>query len=171
LAQLEALAKSPESRGAHGEQRVAHFLGQLPDEYCVLHDVRLRAAGFLRFAGKPAQTAQVDHLVVGPTGVFVVETKNWSQESAANGDYFDPYEQVARAGLLCHILLKDARLPTRVHEIIATCAQLKSSRYTGYTKIVRPERVAPFIANRRAELEVDEIAKTVAVLRKLVPGV
>lgn len=50
--------------GARGEERVANVLASLPQSYHVFHDFM---AG-----GNP-----VDHVVVGPTGVFAVETKNW----------------------------------------------------------------------------------------------
>lgn len=54
-------------KGARGEERVAGILAALPSEYHVFHDYE---------AGR----YHVDHVVVGPTGVFCVETKNWSGE-------------------------------------------------------------------------------------------
>jgi hypothetical protein len=52
--------------GALGELRTAQFLDPLADEgYVVMHDLRI-----------PMSRANIDHLVIGPTGVFVVETKN-----------------------------------------------------------------------------------------------
>lgn len=50
--------------GAEGEQRTAGELGRLPRGFEVLHDRRV-----------PGTSANIDHLVVGPTGVFCVETK------------------------------------------------------------------------------------------------
>ena len=50
--------------GARGEERVANVLVSLPQSYHVFHDF---VAG-----GSP-----VDHVVVGPAGVFAVETKCW----------------------------------------------------------------------------------------------
>jgi hypothetical protein len=55
-------------KGAQGERAVQAVLAQLPPEWTVFHD--LRWPGRLR--------ANVDHLVIGPGGVFVVDTKNWS---------------------------------------------------------------------------------------------
>lgn len=52
--------------GYTGEAMVANLLENLSDEFHVFHDVRHRD-----LAGN------IDHLVVGPTGVFVLETKNW----------------------------------------------------------------------------------------------
>ena len=54
-------------RGAEGERVVAELLEtELPDGYHVFNDVRF-----------PGRTANIDHLVVGPSGVFVLNTKNW----------------------------------------------------------------------------------------------
>lgn len=53
-------------KGARGEEMVAVLLEALPQGYHVFHDVPCGDAG------------GIDHLVVGPTGLFVVETKYWS---------------------------------------------------------------------------------------------
>ncbi len=58
-------------KGARGEEAVAHELAFLPDAYHVFHGLAASAAPDL----DPA--LDLDHVVVGPTGVFVVETKNW----------------------------------------------------------------------------------------------
>ena len=55
-------------RGAEGERLVAAILDGLPDEYVVFHDLRLPA---------PSKS-NVDHLVIGPRGVFTVDTKNFT---------------------------------------------------------------------------------------------
>ena len=54
--------------GAAGEQEVASILDALPDGFVVLHDVML-----------PTKSGhcEVDHVVLGPTGVWVLETKRW----------------------------------------------------------------------------------------------
>lgn len=51
--------------GAVGEARVASELRKLPDGYHVIHDFSIGNVNF------------VDHVVIGPTGVFAVETKDW----------------------------------------------------------------------------------------------
>ncbi len=51
-------------KGARGEERVSWILRGLPDRYHVFND-------FL------AGGQHVDHVVVGPAGVFAIETKNW----------------------------------------------------------------------------------------------
>jgi hypothetical protein len=56
-------------KGYEGEVMTAAALGRLPASYVVLHDLRL-----------PGSRANIDHLVVGPTGVFTVETKHYSSD-------------------------------------------------------------------------------------------
>lgn len=51
-------------RGARGEERVAGVLASLPDAYHVFNDFE-------------ANGDHIDHVVVGPVGVFSVETKSW----------------------------------------------------------------------------------------------
>lgn len=55
--------------GAEGERRVAAALQALPDEWLVLHD-RLLMPGIAE--------SNIDHLLVGPAGVFLVDAKNWA---------------------------------------------------------------------------------------------
>ena len=55
-------------RGAQGEEAVARALTDLPEGWVALHD--------LAWPGR--QRANIDHVVVGPGGVFVVDAKNWS---------------------------------------------------------------------------------------------
>ncbi|MBN1270017.1 MAG: NERD domain-containing protein [Kiritimatiellae bacterium] len=58
-------------KGARGEELVARALAFLSAEYRVFHGVSM-SRGLL------ARRGDYDHVVVGPTGIFVLETKNWS---------------------------------------------------------------------------------------------
>lgn len=67
----ERLARSAErwERGAAGERVTAAVLAGLPrTEWTVFHDVR--------WPGR--RLANVDHVAIGPPGVFVIDSKNWS---------------------------------------------------------------------------------------------
>jgi hypothetical protein len=59
-------------KGATGEQAVARKIDDLPDAFCVIHDL---ATPF----------GNLDHVVIGPTGVFILETKNWKGTITADG--------------------------------------------------------------------------------------
>jgi len=64
-------------RGAHGERQTARLLNRLGrDGYVVLHDLAM-----------PGSPANVDHLVIGPSGVFLIDSKQWtgSVQQGADG--------------------------------------------------------------------------------------
>jgi hypothetical protein len=62
--------------GTHAEDHTARALAELEAEgFIVLHDRR-----------KPGSTGNIDHVIVGPTGVFVVETKTYSGPLSIRGD-------------------------------------------------------------------------------------
>jgi hypothetical protein len=61
--------------GAGGEERIAELLGPLENAgFFVLHDRRI-----------PGARENIDHLLVGPPGVFVVETKNYDGAVCVRG--------------------------------------------------------------------------------------
>ena len=61
--------RSPAIKGRIGERKVNRQLKKLKKRgYVILNDVLLRR--------KDGNTTQIDHIAIGPTGVFVIETKN-----------------------------------------------------------------------------------------------
>jgi hypothetical protein len=62
--------------GWEGEKQVIKLLGtKLSDDFFLLNDLYLRGGG-----------GDIDHVVLGPSGVFVLETKNWNGAISCNGD-------------------------------------------------------------------------------------
>ncbi len=61
--------RNPNHRGKMGENRVASILRKLPNEYRTLNNIIIPARN---------STAQIDHIVVSPYGIFVIETKNYT---------------------------------------------------------------------------------------------
>jgi hypothetical protein len=64
-------------RGADGERRTARLLDRLVrDGYVAFHDLAI-----------PGSPANVDHLMIGPSGVFVIDSKQWtgSVQQGADG--------------------------------------------------------------------------------------
>ena len=58
-------------KGEYGEKRVSILLSKLnKEEYKILNDVYLKSG-----TGK---TYQIDHVIISPFGIFVIETKNYS---------------------------------------------------------------------------------------------
>ncbi|WP_205471587.1 nuclease-related domain-containing protein [Nocardioides sp. SYSU D00038] len=73
----EALQRSAAAyeRGAEGEEWTATALSVLPPEWVVLHD--------LRWPGRAR--ANLDHVAVGPGGVYVIDSKYWSGTLSTRG--------------------------------------------------------------------------------------
>lgn len=67
---LELPKSVPELKGAMGERRVANQLEKLPKQsYTILNDIMLATKKGI---------SQIDHIVISPYAVFVIETKNYS---------------------------------------------------------------------------------------------
>ncbi|CBE69752.1 MAG: hypothetical protein F9K13_11335 [Candidatus Methylomirabilis oxygeniifera] len=66
---IAPILKHPEIKGLIGERRVREQLRRLPEEnYKILNDLTLK--------GKQG-TSQIDHMVISPYGIFVIETKDY----------------------------------------------------------------------------------------------
>lgn len=69
---LGVYLKRPKTRGKRGENRVKWKIGEtIKNEQYVINDLILSNNG---------NTSQIDHVVINPRGVFVIETKNYSGE-------------------------------------------------------------------------------------------
>lgn len=100
-------------KGARGEEMVAGELAHLPAEWTIFN-------GILLPNGK-----DVDHVAVGPQGIFVIETKHWSGDVAVEGGKIlangrplqkDPVIQVRQAReALAHAIGAD---PTMLHGVL-----------------------------------------------------
>ncbi len=104
LNSLEGACKSPEYKGAIGELKVSNLLEKsLNDDFYVLNNVRVVIKPGVPYNGIYRESAQVDHIVAGPTGIFVIETKNWRY---AQNPEFNPLEQAGSEGFLTKICLE-----------------------------------------------------------------
>lgn len=63
-----------EENGADGERDFVKYLKDLPDTYTVVSD--------LDFADS---YGNIDHLIIGPTGVFAIDVKDWKGTVASDG--------------------------------------------------------------------------------------
>ncbi len=84
--------------GAIGEQKVVKELEQLSDEYILINDFTFSftKAIYSRQDKQYIKSIQIDHLLISPSGIFLIETKNWSKESLKNLNLFSPVQQIKR---------------------------------------------------------------------------
>ncbi len=103
--------------GALGEQKVVKTLESLPDEYFLINDfkVSFSPALFNKQENDYIRSVQIDHILVGPSGVFLIETKNWSEKSLENLSLRSPVEQIRRANFALFYLLNNDKSNYHIH--------------------------------------------------------
>lgn len=93
--------------GAIGEQKAIDELEKLPDTFAVINNfhLKLNPPIYNKSTDDRIYSIQADHIVIGPSGVFLIETKNWSRNSIINNDFYSPVDQVKRSNfaLFCYL--------------------------------------------------------------------
>lgn len=69
-------------RGKRGKVNVVDVLRSLPNDYVVLNDLVM-----------PERGGNVDHFLIGPNGLFVIEAKNYSGYVKCDGDRWFVYRR------------------------------------------------------------------------------
>lgn len=112
LERITKIKKTNEYKGAVGELAVIKSLENLPENYFLLNDLFLELDEYIPFQGSKLRSAQVDHLVVGPTGVYAIEAKNWSYkyvQKVFSEDSYTPYDQIQRSSYLTYRYLNNLK--------------------------------------------------------------
>lgn len=96
--------------GALGEQKVEHELKSLSDEYFLINDFTLTLRSPIYFPQEKSyiKSIQIDHILVAPSGIFLIETKNWSTESMNNLSLYSPVQQIRRSSFVTFKLINEA---------------------------------------------------------------
>jgi len=175
---LRAKARKLEERadryqkGAVGEEATARLLAELdPGRFTVFHDIRL-----------PGSRANVDHVVVGPTGLFVVDSKNYTAKVTVNKDtlWCGRYPQTKRletaaweASKVTEALRLDGDdVPTpKVVLCIHGVPLSFEVADVGGALVVAPSFLKAAIANRPDELTVGQCARLVESMEGRLYGV
>jgi hypothetical protein len=165
-------------KGAFGELRAERELRKLPDSYHVLNDFKFK---FIKPIYKwdteeCIKGIQVDHTVIGPTGVFVIETKNWSKSSIDNPEHNSPIDQVNKYGLSLVKLLNNAsslspafkhhwghQIKIKVHNIVYWPNDKPNVDFP-LVKMCGKGELNPFIEGYRLEFDSKQIQELVVYL-------
>ncbi|RYZ20761.1 MAG: hypothetical protein EOO16_15540 [Chitinophagaceae bacterium] len=102
---------NPYIYGALGEHKVAKTLESLPDEYFLINDFAISFSPAIhnRKENDYIKSVQIDHILVGPSGVFLIETKNWSEKSLESWSLRSPVEQIKRTNFVLFRLLNNEK--------------------------------------------------------------
>jgi hypothetical protein len=101
----------PYIAGAVGEGKVQKELEKLPDNCYLFNDYSLKFNPpiYNRKEKDKIFSAQLDHLLLTPAGVFILETKNWSKASLENMDLRSPVQQIKRSSFALYTLLNSSK--------------------------------------------------------------
>lgn len=141
---LQSIFTSPDFAGAIAEMELIEKLKTLPDNYYLINDVKISLADSIRFDGEWLTSAQIDHLVLSPYGIFVIEVKNWSKKFVLDGEYFDPYHQVKRARYLCYKVIGE-KYNLKARSIIAYKGSIPEKPSNSQSKVLQLEKVKDYV--------------------------
>ena len=159
--------------GAIGEETVINALSRLPDEYHLFNDVNLRFSPPIHWREKNdyIKSSQIDHIVVGPTGLFLVETKNWKLSDIETRSDKLVY-QVRRSSLALWYYLRKhyARnnVPKTRNVIISVQGCRPGQRLGPHIDITTPNRLCEYITRRASALPTAAVERLVTVIGRTV---
>jgi hypothetical protein len=143
--------------GIRGEEHVADVLAVLEDEgFTVVHDL-------------DTGRGDVDHLLVGPTGVFVIETKDWGGRFYRRGGRLmfndKPADQVVgqvtAAALAIRDGLLEAGIDVWVQAIIASTRAKVSTGVLrlGHVTIADADRLPEIVRASKGSLDAETVSR------------
>jgi hypothetical protein len=159
-------------KGDIGERITSHHLKKLPKEFVVFNDVIL-----------PERYGNIDHVVVGPTGIFVIETKNYTGSYTVDGDdwYYNsdqgiektssnPAGQVKSNSMALKHYLSIKGINTYklwINSVVAlTSPGLTIKNAPKNYKILRPSKLPRYIENNQETLKEEVIVKAIYILEE-----
>ena len=153
-------------RGISGEEAVADALAGLPSSYWVLH-------------GVSTGHGDVDHVVIGPTGVFALETKAWDGKFyRSRGQLYcngKPAEHVLRqargaAGQVRELLL-EAGIDEWVEAVVVAARASVSRSAVRFRKsyVISIKDLVGFVTDRPQSLSSSTVLQAKTTLMQVVP--
>jgi len=155
--------------GAYGEEEVIRILSGLPEEYHVLNDVNLKFEKniYWKKHREYIRTCQIDHIVIGPTGLFLLETKNWKRSNMQNKSD-DLIHQVNRANLALWYHLKDnywKNETPKIRKVVVSVHGFSPGQKSDpYIEAVTPDRLCDLIRSEYRILSEDAIHKLIRII-------
>jgi hypothetical protein len=136
-------------RGIAGEMEVAVLLDGLPDTFFVINDL-------------PTSFGNIDHVVIGPTGAFVIDAKNWRGLVTADGNKElllngkrpskPAVKSLLRSVMSAHEKVRSlSGLAPFIQGVIAFTVAYVDAPFgtTGWAHCIPSDRLTDYIANRK----------------------
>lgn len=95
--------------GAIGENLVVKEIKKLSNEYILINDFQLNFSTpiYYKKYNQRIYYIQIDHLLICKSGVFIIETKNWSKSSVNSINLRSPVEQIERTNFALYIYISE----------------------------------------------------------------
>lgn len=126
--------------GAIGEHQVVKTLEKLPDSFYLINDYSVSISQSVKGKHRKRKSTpyQIDHILVGPPGIFLLETKNWSKDAINNPTLRSPVQQINR-------------LNKALYNIINKASNLKLNNHFWGKKTIPIKNLIVFINNKPSE--------------------
>lgn len=111
------LELNPLIAGAIGENLVVNEIKKLSDDYTLINDFSLifNPPIYNRKKDDRIFSIQIDHLLISKSGVYILETKNWSRKSILSSEIRSPIEQINRNSFALFLILKNKNIKLDNH--------------------------------------------------------
>lgn len=162
--------------GAAGEEVLPQMLRDLPDSYTLLNGVPV-----------PGSRADIDHVLVGPSGIWAIEAKNHVGMVQCVGDAWgytrmgrggipieghigNPSQQAFRAADALERYLQRRNVAQRIQPVVVfTHPKVELTVERPSVPILRADQAEQFFVQPPARISTAEATAIVATLRKLRP--
>jgi uncharacterized integral membrane protein len=161
-------------KGLKGEEAVAKILSEsLNDEYSLLNDVTLTNM----------KNSDIDHIVIGPTGVFAIETKNYRGKISYYGDDWEgvhgkPSVQARINAVKIHGFLEDSPTFTPSQKFVEglvvfsdSQAVLIEKKPPDRVKVLRINSLTDYIVNKPKKFSAQEIESIEQTIKKNIASI
>ena len=112
-------------KGKIGEILVEEHLKGLSDNYCLINDIML-----------PESYGNIDHIILGPNGIFVIESKNYGGKIICDGDEWHRHYE---GGLTISMRGRPYWKPSRDYDIGSPSKQVKRNAVK-LKQIIEPQK-------------------------------
>lgn len=98
--------------GAIGEQKVVDELEYLSDNNILINDFNYLYHKPIYYpkGNSYIKSVQIDHILITPSGIFLIETKNWSTNSLNDISFLSPVQQIKRANFVMFKIITELNI-------------------------------------------------------------
>ena len=150
------------------EDVVRRELHRLPSTYYIFKDVCLRLYRPVKYRKTPESIhfCQIDFVVIGPTGIFIIEAKEWSEQILKKSSD-TPLKEADKAGLVFYIRIYNRfcrKFP--IYNVAVMLQKISKVKYE-YVRYLTIRELYWFILRREGILSKKKITKIVRWLSKV----